>query len=416
MRNEAILPDASGEFSASELASRKVIANPYPYYDLLRAASPVWGYRDLPPGTIPGQDEPKTAWAVLRYNDVALAARDPLTFSSADPLQSESSAPTLMLVNDDPPRHTALRIIAQRVFTPQRIAEKAPWVSAAVKEILAQVGPDEFNFMDTVAPVLPARVMAMLLGADDSIYPKFRKWATAFMLSADLTPAEREASNQEVAGFFLDHVTQRYADIKRGIEPPNDLLTAFIQEEGEGKQLTFEEVVRFCVTLVVAGAETTTFLLGNVAATMIDQPEITERMRADRSLVKPFLLETLRHSGPPQRLFRIATKDTMLGGANIKAGDWVAVFFAAANHDPEVFEDPHTFKLGRPNANKHFTFGHGIHHCAGAALASLEAECLMNALLDHPGKLCAGEAPRVRQTASLLNYGLDKLPVRLTAA
>ena len=415
MVTEAVTPENSGKFKAGDLANPSVIANPYPHYDLLRAGSPVWGYKDLPPGTVPGQDEPKTTWAVLRYSDVVSAAREPLTYSSADPLQAESSAPTLMLVNHDPPRHTELRAIAQKAFTPRRITDKAPWVAHAARQLLAESAAEEFDFMDHVAPMLPARVMAHILGVADSVVPRFRKWATAFMLSADLTPQEREASNQEVVAFFLDHVSQRYETIRKGVEPPDDLLTAFIREEADGGRLTFDEVVRFCVTLVVAGAETTTFLLGNVAATMVDQPELVARMRSDRELVKPFILETLRHSGPPQRLFRIATRDTTLRDAKIREGDWVALFFAAANHDADVFESPHEFKINRPNINQLLTFGHGIHHCVGSMLARLEAECLMNAILDSGRVLRAGDAPRVRQTASLLNYGLDRLPVRLSA-
>lgn len=99
------LETAAQFFSARDLASPEVIANPHPYYDRLRAASPVYGYFDLPPGTVTGQDAPKTCWAVLRYADVSEAARPPQIFSLADPLQADSSAPTLMLVNEDPPRH-----------------------------------------------------------------------------------------------------------------------------------------------------------------------------------------------------------------------------------------------------------------------------------------------------------------------
>ena len=408
--------EVSSIFVAAGLNSPEVIADPYPYYDRLRAASPVYGYADLPPGTVPGQDEPNVSWAVLRYADVAEAARDPQTFSSTDPLQAASTAPTLMLVNDDPPRHSALRAIAHKDFTPRRILDKGPWVAQAAAEILAPCGGRSFDFMTEVAPVLPARVMAKVIGVDDAVVPRFRNWATAFMLSADLTPADRESSNHEVAGFFADHVTRRYAQIDNGGEPPDDLVTALIREESDGQHLSRDEVIRFCVTLLVAGAETTTFLLGNLAATLLKHPELFGAVRADRSLIKPFIQETLRHSGPPQRLFRIATRDTRLGSADIKAGDWVALFYAAANHDPDVFEAPAEFRLNRPNANQQLTFGHGIHHCLGAGLARLEAECFLNALFDGFIAMEPGDGSLVRQTASLLNYGLDRCPVRLIPA
>ena len=118
-------------------------------------------------------------------------------------------------------------------------------------------------------------------------------------------------------------------------------------------------------------------------------------MREDRSLIGAFLNETLRLTGPPQRLFRIATRDVQIGEAQIRAGDWVALFFAAANHDPAVFPEPERFRLDRENAGKHLTYGLGIHYCLGAPLATLELECLVDALLDRFARIERGAtAPR----------------------
>ena len=156
------MAESETAFMAAQLNSPAVIANPYPFYDRLRAVSPAYGYADLPPGTVPGQDEPKVSWAVLRHADVAAAARDPKTFSSADPLQAQSTAPTLMLVNDDPPRHAELRAIAHKAFTPRRILDKGPWVARAATQVLAPCGGRSFDFMAEVAPALPARVMAQV--------------------------------------------------------------------------------------------------------------------------------------------------------------------------------------------------------------------------------------------------------------
>ena len=236
------------------------------------------------------------------------------------------------------------------------------------------------------------------------------------MLSADLSPAEREASNSEAAGFFIDHVSRRYALLAGGGQAPDDLVTALIREESNGQRLTPDEVIRFCLTLVFAGAETTTFLLGNLVAALLAHPDLYGRMRADRALIKPFIQETLRWSAPPQRLFRIASADCRLGGAEIAAGDWVALLFAAANHDPDVFDDPSAFRLDSPNAHQQLTIGNGVHHYLGAGLASLEAECLVTAMLDRFVVLKPGEGPLIRQTASLLNYGQDHCPARLIEA
>jgi cytochrome P450 len=121
--------------------------------------------------------------------------------------------------------------------------------------------------------------------------------------------------------------------------------------------------------------------------------------------------ETLRRDGPPQRLFRVALEDIDVGGAAVKAGDWAAIFFAAANRDPEVFEDPDALILNRPNIKQHMTFGHGIHHCMGAGVARMEGDKLLNGILDTYRALEPGSGPMVRQRGGLLNYGLERCPV-----
>ncbi|MEM1139719.1 MAG: cytochrome P450 [Pseudomonadota bacterium] len=396
-----------------DLGRPEVIADPYPYYDRLRAASPVFGYKDWPPGTVPGQDKAFPSWVILKHAEVQQVARDAATFSSRDPMQEASDAPTLMLVNHDPPRHSELRGIAAKALSPPWIMTHRGYVQDTVAKMIDGLEGDEIDVMDSLAPDLPAKVMAHVLGMPETAYVQFRRWATAFMLSADLTPEERNASNIESFTYFVEKVSERFAAHEAGEPLPDDLISSFIKAQDEGRTLTSEEVIRFCFTLVVAGAETTTYLLGNLVWLMAEHPSIVEEMRKDRSLIGPFMNEAMRFAGPPQRLFRIATRDAQVGHANIREGDWVALFFAAANRDPEVWPEPDKFILGRPNHAKHFTLGHGIHFCLGAPLARLEGECLIEALLDRFDRIEPGEGGGRRQTASLLNYGFDTYPVRL---
>lgn len=142
-------------------------------------------------------------------------------------------------------------------------------------------------------------------------------------------------------------------------------------------------------------------------------PGIRARLAADSTLIVPFIDESLRHGGPPQRLFRIATQDVEIGGKTIRAGDWVALFFAAANHDPAIFPDPSRFDIDRKNLNKQLTFGVGIHHCLGSALARIEAQALVSAILDQWSDMTLAEEP-VPQRASLLNHGIDLLIIDVT--
>ncbi len=412
-QNPVDLPmDAS--VTVADLNRPQIVTNPYPYYELLRPKGPQYGLYDYPPGTVPGQDEPHPAWVFLKYADVANIARNHHAFSSQDPMQEASEAPTLMLVNHDRPRHTELRGIAQQAFTPKRVEHDiAPWVSETVGKILDELPDGDVDFMSCFAPELPARVMTYLIGTPEKDHVLLRRWSNAFMVTSDFTAEERAACNQEVAAYYGYAVAERYHDIGKGVTPPDDLMTAFIQAEHEGAKLTREEVTRFCITLVVAGAETTAYLLGNLVCTLATEPGFFSMLKEDRSLVRPFIEESLRRDGPPQRLFRIAKEDIDVGGAQVREGDWVAIFYAAANHDPEVFENPSQFILNRPNINKHLTFGHGIHHCMGAGIARVEADKMINGLLDRYSQIVPGTEEMRRQTGGLLNYGLERCPVRL---
>ena len=385
------------------------IANPYPLYERLRDATPVYGYRDYPPGTVPGQDEAVTAWVLMKYDQVAEAARDHDTFSSRDPLQDQSSAPTLMLVNHDEPEHARLRQLVNIAFSRKEIEQVKPWIVDRIREMFDGLPDGDIEVVETLASVIPARVMMRLLGQPDADSDKCRGWATAFMLSADLTPEQRQASNQSMVAYFSEQVASLAERLKAGESAPDGLISALLTAEVDGDKLTLEEVIRFCLTLVVAGSETTTFLLANLMYNLATMPEVAKDLREDKSKVPMFIEETLRHTGPPQRLFRIATKDVEVGGQQIKAGDWVALFFAAANHDPAVFPDPHKFDITRNNSRRHLSMGMGIHHCLGFAVAKSEATALVEGILDRYPNLSVGSTPPIKQQTSLLTHSYSSL-------
>jgi cytochrome P450 len=414
MEHREMNPAPPVEFGVAELTRPEVIANPYPYYARLRDQPPQFGLLDYPPGTIPGLDPPHPAWVFLRYEDVKEIVINHKVFSSRDQMQEESSAPTLMLVNDDPPRHRFLRGLAQQAFMPRRVdQEVAPWAEATVAEMIGRIGGGDLEFMDTYAVELPARFITRLMGTPEADWPRLRNWSSAFMVTSDFTAEQRSQCNSEIARYYSDAVDERIAAIERGNTVGDDLMSAFIRAEFEGQRLTPEEVKRFCITLVVAGAETTVYFLGNLIAVFLEQPQLYRQLRDDRTLVRAFIEESLRRDGPPQRLFRVATRDHKVGDTLVREGDWVALFYAAANRDPAVFENPDEFILNRPNATRHLTFGHGIHSCMGSRIARMEAEKLLHGLLDHFASIEPGAAEPRRQTGGLLNYGLDSLPVFL---
>ena len=399
-------------FDPKDLATPAIIADPYPAYDALRPASPVSGYADWPPGTVPGQDPPLQAWALLKHEQVMAAARDAQTFSSAN-FQQGSDAPTLMLVNHDDPEHAGLRKLVSLAFTPGRIRALRPDIEAVVGDLLDWLPDEEIDLVTRVCAHLPARLMLHLLGLPPAMSAKFQHWSNAFMLSAAMTADERNASNIEMVGYFQQIVAERAARLASGGKPKDDLIDALLTAEADGARLSQDQVWRFCFTLVVAGSETTMYYAANCLNALLDHPELFEQLQANRALVARFQLETLRRTGPPQRLFRKVMKDVEIGGQSIRAGEWVALFFAAANHDPAVFPEPYAFKLDRPNASSQMSFGHGIHYCLGAPLANLEVECLINGLLDRCSSLQRGLSPAVPQTATLLQHSHTALPARL---
>lgn len=397
-------------FDPRRLATPEVIENPYPAYDALRADSPVAGYADWPPGTVPGFDPPIQAWALLSYEQVATAAKDHATFSSAN-FQQGTDAPLLMLVNHDDPEHAKLRKLVMQAFTPRRVAELRPQVQAVARELIDAMPEGEVDVVSHLCAPLPARLMVRLLGQDEAMTDSFQRWANAFMLSADMSVEERTRSNIEMVGWFQQMVAQRAARLESGAAPLDDLVDALLTAESDGTKLTRDEVWRFCFTLVVAGSETTMYYAANCLQALVQHPDVFERLRADRSLIPRFQQETLRLAGPPQRLFRKVMRDVEIGGKQVRAGEWVALFFAAANHDPKIFPEPRRLRLDRENGGAQLSFGHGIHYCLGAPLANLETACLVEGLLDRFRSMRAGPTPAEPQRATLLQHSVTRLPV-----
>jgi cytochrome P450 len=166
------------------------------------------------------------------------------------------------------------------------------------------------------------------------------------------------------------------------------------------------------MTLLVAGNETTTGLIGNCLHILAQEPELWRRAREDRGLVEPILTETLRYASPTQRLTRVARRTVEIGGATIPEGSLVDVMYGAANRDPAVFSDPDTFRVDRPTSEG-LAFGSGIHFCLGAALAKTEAHIALNAMLDRYARIELGAEPAVRQRVAFATLNFVSLPLVL---
>lgn len=390
--------------NADRLSSPDVIANPYPTYHELREHSPL-NYEFLPAGAVSGMTEPVRAWALMRYRDVYGALRDHETFASRHSLAGKV-VPRLALIHDDPPRHTRFRHLVNKAFTLRRIEALKPWIASVVNELLNEMtAQPESELMQAYAIPLPVKVIAKMLGIPGEDYVRFKQWSDTFLAFSSMRPDERAKSNQEMMTYFGHIAAARRA---QGAE---DLITALVEASVDGESLQDAEIIGFCMLALIAGNETTTNLIGNMLGILLDRPELWDRLRANRSLVDVVIEETLRLESPFQRLSRITTRDTEVSGVAIPQGSLITIYYGAANRDPEEFPNPNEFQLDRDLRN-HVAFGMGIHYCLGAPLARAEASITLNTFLDRFPVIERGSLPALRQTASLMVFGYQQLPLK----
>lgn len=394
-------------FTPEQLWMPGFIANPYPTYRHLRDQSPL-NYLFLPAGAVAGITEPLRAWALMKHGDVYNALRDHETFSSQHPLMGKLF-PKLVLLEDDPPRHSRLRRLVNRAFTLKRIEALTPWITNVANELLDGIGPTETNVVQAYTMPLPIKVMARLLGIPDDDYLTLKRWSDEFTTYTAIPPEQRAKNDQEMMTYFGRVMAARRA---HGAE---DLITALVETGAEGEALEDWEILSFCMLLLIAGNETTTNLIGNMLNVLADRPALWQQLREDRSLVEPVIEETLRYESPVHRLDRRATREVEVSGVRIPEGAMVSMFYGAANRDPQAFPQPDEFRLDRDLRN-HVAFGMGIHYCLGAPLARAEASITLNTFLDRFPVLKRGSAPAVRLTASFVVYGFKQLPLVLAPA
>ncbi len=397
------------------------LQDPYPTFALIRDASPTYwsdAYRH---------------WLVTSYDSARTVLMTPEVFSSYgwEAAYFSNLSPALIertpvlrqhyaiqgLINSDPPRHTRIRRIVNRMFTPASVERLRERVTQVIDEMLASVASeDEMDVVADVSYPLPAIVISEILGVPAAERDRFKAWTldlvTFFGLqSPSLAVADRaEETIIEHRAFMLELIRARR------LEDHDDILSIVVRSEVDGEQLTDDELLAICIHLLAAGHETTTNLISSALFGFLTEPDVRARVTDDPTLIPKLIEETLRWEPPVQRVKRIAIDDFELDGAQIRRGDTVMAMIGAANRDPAQFADPDTLLLDRSNTNAHIGFGHGIHFCIGAALARLEAPLAVEKILRaHPDLELKPEAsPRWHEHLTL--RGLAELPVAFASS
>lgn len=344
--------------------------NPFPMFAQLRQSAPVM--------QLPGAGE---FWIVTRYDDVLRVLRDPETFSSrvdARSVRGEKRPPTILF--DDPPIHTRMRGLISKAFTPRTIELQRGAIEANCRRMVdAMCASEQADFVAGLAYPLPVQVIAAMLGVQDGDMATFKRWSDAIIENVGTTLIDDSQDlladiNLEFDAYFKERLSKLRA------EPENNLLSELVHAETEDGRLSEEDLLVICRVLLVAGNETTTGLLVNLARVFSEFPDVLTRVKQDMTLVPSLIEETLRYYPPFPATIRITTRDVEVSGVTIPKGHRLLALLASANHDERAFDRAEEFVVDRPQ-NRHVGFGMGIHYCVGAPLARLEADIALHDLL-----------------------------------
>ena len=368
MRNEIISVD-------DDLLDPALIADPFPYYRELRESRPVhWNerwrgwivarYADVYAGL---HDQRLLADTVTPYFETRLSAEDRQRFALT--YEVLNSWPVFV----DPPKHTRLRKIFSRSFTPKTVQTMRGIVQSFVTEFLdGWRDRREVDVINDFGFLLPANVIATIIGASREDLARFHAWSWELneLLHGGVgTPQRMERAQQSIVEFKA-YLEGLYAE--RLKSPRDDMMSWLMEVQRADSSLSQNDVVYSCMLILNAGHETTQIMIGNTVAALLQAGQ-WERLHAEPQLVKTAIEECLRFNGPMKGTMRAAAEDMQIGGVDVKQGDRVMLLMASANRDPAQFVDPDRLDLAR-NPNPHLAFGHGIHFCLGAPLARLEVE------------------------------------------
>lgn len=338
-------------------------ADPFPVYGALREGCPVahterWG----------GQ------WLPTRYEDIVAITADPATYSSVTsavfgPKPGEGNLLVAPPITSDPPLHSPARRVLLPSFSPHAVDRLEPVTRAIARRLIDGIrasGDSVVDAAERYARHIPVQVIATMLGIPTEDEDRFTGWVVAALQEGAQDPENGRRASREMLAYFAELVAARRADPT----PHDDLVADLMTARMDGAPLTDKHIVGSAFLLLVAGIDTTWSSIGAAIAHLGVALHDRDRLLREPDLL-PNAIEELLRVYAPVTMARIVTQETQLGGRTLCPGERVLLPFAAANHDPEVFDRPDEVVIDREH-NRHLAFGVGIHRCVGSNLARME--------------------------------------------
>ncbi len=390
-----------------DLQDPQLVADPYPIFSELRKEKKLLWSDRLGLWLAPTYE---LANATLRLRTLGRIYQDRLP---ADEWEVFNWLHSDSILDSEPPKHTRLRALVQKAFTPGRIESMRPNVEQLCTQLLDEAQEKltqqgHFDVLADYAEPLPVLVIADLLGVPREVAPDLRRWSQDIVKMYEFSKTREQELAAQKSGFeFSQYVAGLAKDRKQN--PKNDLITALVEVEEQGEKLNEHELIAMCVLLLNAGHEASVNGFGNGMVALFKHPEQLAQLSANpRELSSTALEEMLRFDSPLHLFERTATADTQIGEVTVKTGEKVAAMLGSANRDDEVFENAQSFDIKR-TPNTHIAFGAGIHFCIGAPLARLEMNTSLPMLFERFPKLQLAGEPEQRPTFVLRGY--ETIPV-----
>jgi cytochrome P450 len=389
-----------------------VIDDPYAFYRRLQSEAPVW--------RVPGTD----VFAVSAYSLIAEAASRVEDFSSHMRhllFRGESGLPDRLSFGDagadalataDPPAHKPHRDVVFSELVSKRMETLEPDITDLSEQCVEGISDSAIDFMANIGNVIPINVMTRLIGFRDGNAQELFEAAvdSTAMLGATLTRVELE-----------DHIVRTMEietwigeQLIRAVGEPNDEILGAVARGVESGVFTHQEGSVVLHTLLSAGGESTTSLLGNSVRILAERPALQSLLRSTPELIPFFIEEALRLESPFRFLLRTTIHDTYLGGVAIPKDATVLLLWGAANRDAATFDNADDIVLDRKVPRRHVAFGRGIHHCVGAPLARLEARIVLTSFLKQTASFTLDPDDPPRWVQSLMIRRHDRLAIRVT--